>query len=227
MAENKLSSEKKVLILVIVLFAIIASLSVVSYLSSFKNTLPITVQFTVQSTPTLEPTITPTPESTTTTTPEPTEISTSVLIPASTDSFEYGKNDQVFSLTKNKFNVLKEFNLSEFISDGCANKSEQYYRQLLSNYSKDDFGTEYHFTYKEQASRDWVVTVIPNKIGYANLKDFKNDFDICAAGASKYPSLVSEKYLLFIMSCGSGGPDPYAVGCDLVREIVEPTIKLK
>ncbi|MBU4141397.1 hypothetical protein KKE99_00805 [Patescibacteria group bacterium] len=44
MVENKLTSEKKVLILIIVLFAIIASLSVVSYLSSVKKTSPIVVQ---------------------------------------------------------------------------------------------------------------------------------------------------------------------------------------
>lgn len=58
MAENKLTSPKSILIFVIILFALIASLSVASYLSSVKNTPPVTVQ------PTEEPTITSTPEPT-------------------------------------------------------------------------------------------------------------------------------------------------------------------
>ncbi len=63
MAENKLSTEKKVLILVIVLFVLVASLSVASYLSSVKNTPPVTVQptATIMITPesSVLPSITP------------------------------------------------------------------------------------------------------------------------------------------------------------------------
>ncbi|MDP3057518.1 MAG: hypothetical protein Q8N37_03295 [bacterium] len=56
MAENKQSSPKSILIFVIILFVLIASLSVVSYLSSIKNTPTIAVQPTVTPTPTPSPT---------------------------------------------------------------------------------------------------------------------------------------------------------------------------
>ncbi len=65
MAENKPVSSKSILIFVIILFFIIALLSVASYLSSVKNTPPVTVQSTEEPTSKLisEPTITPTPSS--------------------------------------------------------------------------------------------------------------------------------------------------------------------
>lgn len=55
MAENKVSFEKKFLILVIILFALIAALNVIGYLSSVENTPLATVQ------PTEGPTVMPTP----------------------------------------------------------------------------------------------------------------------------------------------------------------------
>lgn len=220
MAENKLSSKKKVLILVIVLFALVAALNIAVYLSC-KNYPPVVFGPTVE--PTATAISTPSPEFTITPTPTP------VLIPASTDFFTYSKNDQIFSVSKNEFKVLDKFTVSGLmsLSDECGtNKSEQYFNELLSNYSKDDNGAEYHFIYKGQTqdSGDWIVTVIPNKIG-----GFKDDFNICEAGADRYPFLSSDKYLIFVSSCGTGADDdsglPY--GCDIVRKIAEPTIKLK
>jgi hypothetical protein len=62
MAENKPVSPKSILIFVIILFILIASLSVASYLSSVKNIPPVVVQPTEEpiATPTPEPTIAPT-----------------------------------------------------------------------------------------------------------------------------------------------------------------------
>lgn len=210
MAENKSSSSKSLLIFVIVLFSLIAALciNIYIYYPALKNYPPV-----VQ--PTIEPTIAPT--------------RTPVLIPASTDFFTYSKDDQVFSVSKNEFKVLDKFSVSELmsLSNECGtNKSEQYFIQLLSNYSKDDNGAEYHFTYKGQTqdSGDWIVTVILNKIG-----GFKDDFNICEAGANRYPTLASDKYLLFVSSCGTGADDDSGLphGCDIVRKMVEPTIKFK
>lgn len=221
MAENKSLFEKKILILVIILFALILAIGL-AYFSSLNNVSPVAV----------EPTVIPIAEPTVMLTPEPTKILTPAVIPAATDSFAYGKNDDVFSLSENKFKVLDKFSVSGLIglSVKCrTNKSEQYFKQLLSNYSNNDNGTEYHFTYTKEDSRDWIITVIPNKIGYVDLADFKKDFDVCEVGADRYPLLISENYLLFTMSCRKDfeEPDWYAIGCDFVREIIEPTIKLK
>lgn len=154
--------------------------------------------------------------------------------PTPSEPFTYTKNDQLFSVSKKEFNVLDQFNFSTLKdqSQECGtNKTEQYFKNLLSKYTSGDKGIEYDFQYKGQTqdSGILVVTVIPNKLGYVNVDDFKKDFDICAAGADKYPSLVSEKYLLFISSCGTGFDDgsgkPH--GCDKVGEAVESTIKLQ
>lgn len=63
MAENKPSLQKKLLYLVIVLFALATALNVAGYLSSRKNYPPIAVSPTPTIVPTLsvEPTVTPTP----------------------------------------------------------------------------------------------------------------------------------------------------------------------
>lgn len=150
------------------------------------------------------------------------------------EPFTYTKNDQLFSVSKKEFNVVDEFVSSTLKdqSEECGTaKTEQYFKNLLSKYSSKEQGEKYSFQYQGQTqdSGIWLVTVIPNKIGYSNINDFKKDFDICSAGADKYPSLVSDKYLLFASSCGTGFDDgsgkPH--GCDNVREAVEATIKLR
>lgn len=69
MAENKLASPKSILILIfVILFTIVAALTVVAFLSSVKKSSPVVVK------PTEEPTITSTPESSiaSTSVPSPT-----------------------------------------------------------------------------------------------------------------------------------------------------------
>lgn len=223
---NKILLQK----IIIALGILLAFVGIASYFILLKKSPPIAVQPTasptVSSTP--KPTITPIPTATVTPTPTP------VLTTASTDFFTYGKNDQIFSISKSEFKILNNFSalkLANKSKDCGINKSEQYFKQLLSHYSINDNGTEYHLTYKGQTQDTgvWIVTVIPNKLGYTNLNDFKNDFDLCEAGSNKYPALMSEKYLLFVSSCGTGFDDGsgFPHGCDVIREIVEPTIKLK
>jgi len=157
----------------------------------------------------------------------------SITTPVS-EPFTYTKDDQLFNVSKKEFNILEKFTslaLKDQSQECGTNKTEQYFKNLLSKYTSGDKGTEYDFQYRGQTqdSGIWVVTVIPNKLGYTNVDDFKKDFDICAAGADKYPTLVSEKYLLFMSSCGTGfdygSGRPF--GCDVVREAVKPTIKLQ
>ncbi len=150
------------------------------------------------------------------------------------DPLTYGENNQIFSVTKNEFKVLDRFNTSQLqnLAEECGrDKDEHYFKEILNHFSEDDKGLEYKFNYlqESQDKGEWIVTIIPNKIGYADLEDFKEDFDICFAGRDRYPSLISENYLLFVSSCGTGYDDgsgrPH--GCQEVQNIVEPTIKLK
>lgn len=83
MAENKLASEKKVLILVVVLFALVVALNMAGYLSSVKNIPPVVVQ------PTEEPTVI----LTTTPTPEPTETPTPTSASEITKWITYSNSD--------------------------------------------------------------------------------------------------------------------------------------
>ena len=147
--------------------------------------------------------------------------------------FTYAKDDQIFSVSKREFKILNKFNALELKSkseDCGTNKSEQYFEELLSYYSENSSGTEYQFKYHEQTqdSGIWIVAVIPNKIGYVDLGEFKNDFDLCEAGSDGYPYLISEKYLIFVSSCGTGYDDGSGLphGCDVVQKIVEPTIRI-
>lgn len=148
--------------------------------------------------------------------------------------FTYVKDDQIFSVSKSEFRILDKFNAIELKSksENCGtNKSEQYFKELLSHYSENEDGIEYQFKYQGQTqdSGIWTVVAISNKIGYTNLEEFKNDFDLCEAGSDRYPYLISEKYLLFVSSCGTGYDDGSGLphGCDVVRKIVEPTIRVK
>ncbi len=75
-----------------------------------------------------------------------------------------------------------------------------------------------------QGPNAFTVTLIENKIGYPSLNEFIDDFNICGAGGDAYPVMLNSKWLLFINSCSdASGP----TGCDLAREVVEPTLSLK
>lgn len=150
------------------------------------------------------------------------------------DSFAYSGNDQLFVVSEKEFKVLERINSSDLFNESqeCgADKDKKYFDGILSKYSADDKGIEYSFRYKgkTQDSGVWKVTVIPNKIGYANLDGFKSDFGLCRAGADMYPTLVSDRWLLFESSCGTGFDDgsgnPH--GCEVVRQAVAPTIELE
>lgn len=164
----------------------------------------------------------------------PTATSKSDITPITTiDEFTYTKNDQLFSVTKSEFNIAANFTpsiLAEDSKDCGNNNTEAYFKNLLAKFLNTDKGIQYEFKYngKTQDTVSWYVTVIPNKPNYTNLATFKKDFDVCTAGASYYPTLVSDKYLLFESGCGgvdngSGLP----AGCNVIQEAVSPTIKLK
>jgi len=88
----------------------------------------------------------------------------------------------------------------------------------------------YSFKYKGESQDNGIykVTLLPNKPGYATLEQFQKDFNLCEAVADAYPSMLNNNLLLFVNACGTGYDDgsgrPH--GCEEVKKIVEPSLKL-
>ena len=150
------------------------------------------------------------------------------------NEFIYSDGGNDFLITQNKINILQYFTAQglQGTNKECGrNKDLAYFQNILSNFSFNDTGFEYQFHYGKpsQDKGFWSIIVIPNKIGYTDINAFKNDFELCYAGGARYPYLISDNYLLFVSSCGTGCGDGSDLphGCDEVREIIEPTIKLK
>lgn len=117
------------------------------------------------------------------------------------------------------------------MADECGSQhNTSYFDQLVLMFSGAT-KTMYNFKYtgESQDSSTFVVTLLPNKVGYTSLDQFKKDFDICAAGGSAYPTKLNDDWLLFVNACGTGFDDgsgrPH--GCDEVKKVVSPTLKLK
>lgn len=145
---------------------------------------------------------------------------------------QYAKNDKLFHVSTKEFNVLDIFSISTLRAQSLecgTNQSESHFKTTLSRYIGIK-GLQYSFQYQGQSqdSGIWTVTVIPNGGAYLSDLSFKSDFDMCFAGGDKYPSLMTDSYLLFISGCGSGFDDDSGKphGCDEVQEAVYPTIKL-
>lgn len=115
-------------------------------------------------------------------------------------------------------------------AEECGIKHEEgYFDKLIAKFN----GTTkivYNFKYRgsNQDNSIFVVTLLPNKVGYGSLDQFKTDFNICAAGGNAYPQMLNSNWLLFVNSCGTGfdGGSGRVHGCDEVRKIVEPSLKL-
>ena len=119
-------------------------------------------------------------------------------------------------------------------ADECGTEQEAgiallYFDELVAKFS----GTTkiiYSFQYLDaiQKADTFVVTLLPNKAGYTSADQFKRDFDICAAGEGNYPKMLNKDWLLFESSCGSGRADgsKQPIGCDEVKKVVEPSLKL-
>lgn len=222
MSKNKASSEKTIKYSAL-LIAIIA-LGAAIYFFSFKEPVSDTV----------EPKSNPTAANSRELKPATDDKqATETESPTSTDPLTYSDDKQLFTVSKEEFTILNKFNaanLAEKSKECGTNKTEEYFKEILSKYSADDKGIIYNFKYNgnSQDPDTWTVAVIPNKTGYADLEHFKADFNLCEAGADRYPAMISEKYLLFKSSCGTGFDDgsenPH--GCDIVQQAVSPTIKL-
>lgn len=119
--------------------------------------------------------------------------------------------------------------MAEECGNGKVSQPSDYFKQLVEKF-KGAEKTIYNFKYTgaSQATDTFTVTLLPNKAGYTSLDQFKKDFEICAAGGELYPSMMNANWLLFTNTCGSGASDGSGrpIGCEKVREIVEPTLAL-
>jgi len=135
-----------------------------------------------------------------------------VSVSKETSPFDYTA-DQLFSMAQE-----------------CGNEQTlSYFSDLVSKFSGVN-KTVYNFKYigESQESDAFVVTLLPNNAGYFSLADFQKDFDQCSAGGDAYPTMLNSDWLLFVNSCGSGFDDGSGklMGCQEVRDVVEPTLKL-
>lgn len=189
---------------------------------------------TLVPTSSTQPTLMPTdlPASTLTgamSTPSPTAISTAMVIP----EFSFDQSEVSKAPTKTTFLVRQGFALDDLVSasTSCGNNlTKEHFATVLKTFAPTDVANEYHFVFNgaSQSPNEWVVTAMPNKLNYESESDFKQDFDICEAGAGRYPFKVSPSYLLFTSSCGSGYSDGSGLpnGCQKVKDAIEPSLSM-
>lgn len=147
----------------------------------------------------------------------------SQLAATSSDVLTYKADAQLFTVRKTTVAVRDVLDPA-YWGEHVKSLMEQYYQDT-------DTGVRYDFNYlgESQTTTPFSVTVIPNKIGYEDSQQFAAAFQIESAGGSLYPHNVTAEYLSFVNSCGSGFSDDSGkpIGCDVVREQVEPTLRLE
>ena len=125
------------------------------------------------------------------------------------------------------FNYTTE-NLESRASECSAIHEKGYFDNLINTF-KDTNIVVYTFTYtgEGQAPNSYTLKFLPNKMKYKTFYDFKNDFDICAAGG-EYTARMDSKWLLIESSCGSGYDDgsEKPIGCTEIREKIMTNIEL-
>lgn len=148
-------------------------------------------------------------------------------------------NEFFYQDSKNEFRtnsselVIRNYFKSDALAEnakGCAKDLDQdYFENILEKFSENEIGHSYVFIdiNTQEMVGHYQIIIIPNNLGYANLEEFKQDFELCEAGAEAYPTTISENYLLFENSCGSGMSSPSAEVCVNTKSKISPTIKLK
>jgi hypothetical protein len=118
----------------------------------------------------------------------------------------------------------------EGLAAECGTKSVKGDFQIETKKLEGAEKSVYSFMYTgaSQESDTYVVTIMPNAMGYSTLAEFKKDFDFCAAGGSEYPIKMNENWLMFENSCGSGFDDGSGKpnGCQIAKDEVGSTIEL-
>ena len=165
------------------------------------------------------------------------EVTTVTTDTTTTANKEEPKEPLTYSTSGVSASVSKETKSFGYTADQLVSMAEEcgnnqtssYFSNLVSKFSGTT-KTVYKFKYTgaSQESDTFVVTLLPNKAGYSSLDEFKKDFDQCYAGGDAYPTKLNNDWLLFVNSCGTGFDDGSGkpIGCQEVRDAVEPTLKL-
>lgn len=146
------------------------------------------------------------------------------------EPFSYSMTGVSASVSKNTAPFTYTADQLKSMAEECGSQHEiGYFDKLVAKFSGAT-KTIYNFKYQgdSQDAGIYTVTLLPNNAGYISLEHFKKDFDICAAGGNAYPTMLNSSWLLFVNACGSGFDDdsgrPH--GCDEVKKVVEPSLKL-
>lgn len=131
------------------------------------------------------------------------------------------KETQPFDWTADKLKLL---------ADECGTKYESGYFDSLVAKFKDTNKVVYNFIYQKdtQDSGPFTITILPNKIDYKSLDEFKKDFGQCFIAGDAYPLLINKDWLLFANSCASGVDNDSGLphGYMDIQDTVVSTIKL-
>ncbi|MDD2656479.1 MAG: hypothetical protein PHQ18_02840 [Patescibacteria group bacterium] len=148
---------------------------------------------------------------------------------SSTDPLFYSLDGVLATVKKEivPFNYTAE-NLESRATECSAIHETGYFDNLINTF-KDTNIIVYTFTYtgEGQAPNSYTLKVLPNKMRYKTFYDFKNDFDMCAAGG-EYTARMDSKWLLIESSCGSGYSDgsEKRIGCTEIREKIMTNLEL-
>lgn len=134
------------------------------------------------------------------------------------------------SVSKNTAPFIYTADQLKSMAEECSAQHESgYFDKLVAKFNGAT-KTVYNFKYQgnSQDGGIYTVTLLPNNAGYTSLDQFKKDFDICAAGGDAYPTMLNSNWLLFVNACGTGFDDGSGLphGCDEVKKIIEPSLKL-
>lgn len=153
------------------------------------------------------------------------------------ESFHYiDKEPLIYSTNKSStiLKTTKTFDYSveqlKLMADECGTEHKTgYFEELVTKFSGST-KIVYSFKYKgaSQSPDTFIVTLIPNKAGYTSIDQFKKDFDMCSVAGDAYPVKLNGDWLLLVSSCGSGYGDDSGkpIGCDEVKKIIEPSLRL-
>ncbi|MFA4891096.1 MAG: hypothetical protein WC604_01960 [Candidatus Gracilibacteria bacterium] len=134
---------------------------------------------------------------------------------------EFSKKEGTFDYTVEQL---------ESMAAECGTVHEVGYLETLVEAYENTPKTMYKFKYNEasQENDTFIATLLPNRMEYASLDDVRKDFDQCSVGGDMYPTMMNQKWLLFVNSCGTGYSDGSGnpIGCQVVRDVVEPTLEL-
>jgi hypothetical protein len=118
--------------------------------------------------------------------------------------------------------------LLEGRTGSCFNTHEEgYFEELIALYEDEKF-YYYIFNYQGESQEPiaYTLSALRNLNGYTDIGTFSQDFAVCAVGDGYYPMDLTEDWLLFESSCGTGEDDGSGlpVGCEQIRENIEVTL---